>query len=254
MSTLVLKLIACGTMLIDHTAYVLAFTGRMEGYHALYVLLRLIGRVAFPIFGFQIVQGAMYTRNKVRYALRLLIFGLISEAPFDLAFSGTFWDPTYQNVYFTLVLGLLCVYVIQWGSRLPGKKVWLGWGAAFFCTMVLGALAEFLLLTDYGFAGVLMIAVMGVLAAPMGKVRYLVRSEYFFQMFVSAFAIALLVLFTNSAELTALLALVPIYFYNGQQKLKTRLGRILVYIYYPLHLTILGLIFVWPKISSLYIK
>ena len=253
MTTLVLKLIAYLSMLIDHTAVSLYITGRMRDMMTLYRVMRGIGRIAFPIFCFQLVQGAMYTKNKAKYLLRLLIFAVISEVPFDLALFGRLYKPDYQNVFFTLLLGLVCVYTIQWGSRLPGKKVWLGWGAALSVTGAAGALAEYVVLSDYGWAGVFMIAIMGILAAPLPRIRMLVRSEYFFQMFISAFGIAACILLTNHLESFALLALIPIYFYNGVQGIASRRVRLLLYAFYPLHLMILGLVFVWPLVRSLYL-
>lgn len=253
MTTLVLKLIAYFTMLIDHTAVSLWITGRMREMYTLYRVMRGIGRIAFPIFCFQLVQGAMYTKNKKKYLLRLLLFAVISEVPFDLALFGRLYKPGYQNVFFTLLLGLICVYVIQWGSRLPGKKVWLGWGAAVLTTGAAGLLAEYVVLSDYGWAGVFMIAIMGILAAPLRRIRYLIRSEYFLQMFVSAFGIAACILLTNSTESFALLALIPIYFYNGVQGITSKRMRLLLYVFYPLHLAVLGLVFVWPLVRSLYL-
>ena len=253
MTTLVLKIIAYLSMLIDHTAVSLWISGNMHGMYTLYRVMRGIGRIAFPIFCFQLVQGAMYTKSKGRYLLRMVIFALISEVPFDLALTGKLWDPTGQNVFFTLALGLPVIYVIQWGSRLPGKKALLGWLLSGLAAFACGFIAEKWLLTDYGWAGVFMIAVMGILAAPMEKVRFLVRSEQFFQMFVSAFGIAVCILLTNSLESLALLALIPIYFYNGKQGIPSRTVRTALYLFYPMHLLLLGLIFIWPLVKGRYL-
>lgn len=80
-----LKIIAVITMLIDHIAYVLQiYSYSYSTYH----IMRIIGRIAFPIFAFMIAEGAKHTRDIRKYLLRLLIFAFISEVPFDLAFDG----------------------------------------------------------------------------------------------------------------------------------------------------------------------
>ena len=72
-----------------------------------------IGRMAFPIFAFQIAEGFVHTSNFKKYALRLLGFAIITEIPFNLFYSSRFINPYHQNVLFTLLLGLLAIYVID---------------------------------------------------------------------------------------------------------------------------------------------
>lgn len=106
-----LKLIAVITMLIDHIA---ACVIDSSVYPLTYSLMRSIGRIAFPIFCFMIVEGYYHTRDVKKYIARLLIFGFISEIPFDLAMTGS---PGlafgHQNVFFTLALGLLVVWIVD---------------------------------------------------------------------------------------------------------------------------------------------
>ena len=134
-----LKWIAIITMLIDHigAAYFepLIFgefgpaPDRIMGLTAwhFYEVLRCIGRIAFPIFIFLLVEGFTYTGDRKKYALRLGLFCLISEIPFDLAFQPTdldIWknlsllnrdsfEYTYQNVFFTLLIGFLTIWVMD---------------------------------------------------------------------------------------------------------------------------------------------
>jgi len=96
-----LKMIAAVTMLIDHVGYI---------FFPQYVLLRIIGRISFPIFAFLIVEGFMHTRDVKKYIFRMIIFALITEIPFDFAFYGTFnWG--HQNVLVTFLLALVAMYI-----------------------------------------------------------------------------------------------------------------------------------------------
>ena len=125
MTSLVLKLIAVTSMLIDHTAVALQLCGRLP-YGELYKALRAIGRIAFPLYGFMIAVGARHTANKFRYALRMFVTLLLAEIPFDMALFGTlqregglagfyaYFVNGHQNVYFTLLCGLLTVFIMQW--------------------------------------------------------------------------------------------------------------------------------------------
>ncbi|MCH5341052.1 MAG: conjugal transfer protein TraX [Acetatifactor sp.] len=126
------KLVGIITMLIDHFAAAVLLRymyagGWSDRMYALYTILRLVGRLGFPIFCFLLVEGFEKTRSKTKYALRLLLFALISEVPFDLAFSAKVLEFGYQNVYFTLFLGLLalCAYDYLDNHKLPIVAQWL---------------------------------------------------------------------------------------------------------------------------------
>ena len=122
-----LKMIAVITMLIDHVAagvlgryltmYALDSTPGAIDYNTLWIIyevMRGIGRVAFPIYCFLLVEGFTHTKSVGKYSLRLLLFAFVSEVPFDLLFNGKVVDLSYQNVFFTLWIGLLVMWGFQW--------------------------------------------------------------------------------------------------------------------------------------------
>ena len=155
-----LKLIACITMLIDHIGATLALRMlqsmpvRNEQYGLLvdiYYTLRIIGRVAFPIYCFLLVEGACRTRNPKRYGLRLFVGMLLSEIPFDLAFSyrgHVLFDWNSNSVMVTLLLGFCMIEAMK---RLNG----IGKTAV---VLPFYLLAEWMH-TDYAGLGILIIAV-----------------------------------------------------------------------------------------------
>ena len=134
-----LKGIACALMFIDHIGAVvlryLIFSGvwtrakevpfSLSPPDALYVVCRLIGRCAFPLFLFLLVEGAAHSRSRLLYALRLFLFGLLSEIPFDLGISHTLVNWKRQNVMFTLFLSLLSVSAFQWAEEKKRELVYM---------------------------------------------------------------------------------------------------------------------------------
>ena len=132
-----LKLCACALMTFDHTAAV---------FFPQNLLLRIPGRPAFVIFAFLLAQGAMRTENFRRYALRLFWFGILSEAPFDFALHGGV-NPSFQNVYPTLLTGLLLIGALSRTCGLFQRAL-----------LLFGAMAANALLHgDYGPLGVCLI-------------------------------------------------------------------------------------------------
>ncbi len=108
--------------------------------------MRAIGRAAFPIFAFLLAQGMLHTRSRKRFILRLAVFALLSELPFDLAFYGVAFYPHHQNVFFTLCLGAVCIALVDHGGRAFGL----------FAILATALLAQ-LLYTDYAALGVMTI-------------------------------------------------------------------------------------------------
>ncbi len=214
-----LKIIAMVTMLIDHIgAAVLArmvIAGNV-GLYDVYHVLRLIGRVAFPIFCFLLVEGFCYTRDAKKYAIRLCLFALLSEVPFDLAFASKVLEFEYQNVFFTLAIGLLTIMAYKKVEDSAIDNPMTKWFLQ-LAVAVAGGLTAELLRTDYGMLGVVVIVAF-----------YALRSNRFFQI------VAGCILFMEN--MTAWLAFVPVWFYNGTRGLRVKW---LFYVFYPAHLLIL---------------
>lgn len=126
-----LKLVAIFSMLIDHTAAtILERMLARENYndeflYQIYSIMRYIGRLAFPIFCFLLLEGMVHTHNKYKYAIRLAIFALISEIPFDLAFNNKLIYTGSQNVFFTLLIGLLVMIGFETLKDKWNNKKWL---------------------------------------------------------------------------------------------------------------------------------
>lgn len=221
-----LKMVAIITMFIDHTgATVLRailqqpdIAGSLEKramWTDIYNLSRDIGRLAFPIFCFLIVEGFCHTRSVQKYALRLFLFALISELPFDLALKGSWYFPAKQNVYFTLFIGLLVLWAIAFLTENVTRRLYLA-----LPPILLGMWLANYIDTDYNFKGVLLIAIL-----------YLMKSSRLYQCMGGAAAVAW--------ELPAPLAFLPVYLYNGT---RGRQMKYFFYWFYPVHLMLLYLI------------
>lgn len=227
----VLKWIAIITMLIDHTAVALIENGifvssslsltgeQWRSWYMIYWIMRLIGRLGFPIFCFLLVEGFCHTRNVKKYMLRLGIFALISEVPFDLACFRSVFYPSYQNVYFTLLIGVATLCGIKYFEGESIKNRFLR-----ILSLLAGLAAAYVLRTDYNMFGVLLI-----------EVLYLFREQ---EVKRDIFA-GIVLLCSSLTEITALLVFIPMHFYNGQ---RGRQMKYFFYVFYPAHLLILGLI------------
>lgn len=247
MDSFTLKMIAIIAMLIDHIGAIFIPESDPK-YQVLYIVFRCIGRLAFPIFCFLIVEGFYHTRNVKKYLTRLGIFALISEIPFDLAFyqyhfhtdvtvdlgnfiSGNsmkfiFRLLSNQNVFITLFLGLLMIYVMDHvDKKYEGKIFQLN---LYNALITLGFCAIAILFSsDYSFRGILLIAAF-----------YLFRGSNS----LCGFSIFLILGFLTGDfvfGLCATLAIIFIIFYNSK---KGKDAKYFFYIFYPAHLFLLYLI------------
>lgn len=228
-----LKIIAIITMFIDHIGAALLEQGFTFGMsqeqfkneigidlQQLDIILRMIGRVAFPIFCFLLVEGFLHTHNVKKYALRLLAFCAISEIPFDLAFFGRF-NIRYQNVFFTLFLGLIVLII---SKKLEDRVKGILGIAGQILIMVIGACCAEMLHTDYGAFGVYFIFIL-----------YFLRNQKILRTIIGCISI----LGEGVWEITAPLAFIPIHFYNGKRGINL---KYIFYLFYPIHLIVLYMI------------
>lgn len=256
-SSAVLKNIAVVTMLIDHIGAVIvtrlliqnglyeamgsqetyaAWLGQNGGMYGTYMAMRIIGRFAFPIYCFLLVEGFQKTHDVKKYLGRMFLFALLSEVPFDLALSGKVWYMEYQNVFFTLLIGLLVIAGLQlveqrFAGTEAGKK---------FLRVVLGAVIilagcalALLLKTDYNFKGVMAIVVL-----------YLFRKRKKAQIWAGVIVFLLM----DGLEMIAALSFILIWFYNGT---RGKQNKYFFYFFYPVHLLLLWLICVAIGIAGI---
>ena len=233
-TTMVLHLLAMAFMLCDHL-WGTVVPGNDW--------LTCIGRIAFPIFAFLIVEGYFHTKNLKKYVGRLLLFAVLSEIPFNLAMGSRLFYPIHQNVLWSFLISL---GLIHWNEKVKEKKLWLRCLTA-CATLLIGAAVGLVTMVDYYHAGILtvlafyffrgkkwwcyvgqllclwyinveMLGGFGYEVQLFGQTRFLMRQGF------------------------ALLALIPIWLYRGKQGYHSKWLQYVYYGFYPLHLPILGII------------
>lgn len=230
-----LKLIACAAMLIDHIGYEILYPLYSMStvvhepglLYNIYLLCRCIGRLAFPIFAFLLVEGIHHTRDRKKYALRLALGAVMSELPYNLMVSGQLlWRQ--QSVMWTLLLGFLGVLAMEKCRSLAWKPV----------AMLPFALLAALLMTDYGWAGVVLIALFelsremyhpNVVRLGGMIVLFHYMSSYVFQ--IGGFSVPMQVL--------GALAMLFIANYDGRKLTRSKAAQWAFYLFYPVHMLLL---------------
>lgn len=222
---IMLKMIACVTMLADHLGY--AFFHQP---YELYVALRVIGRLAFPIYCFLITEGVSYTKNPWKYLLRLGILALLSEPGFDLMCYGQL-TLAKQSVMVTLIMGTGMCIIMQ---KLP--KFWMKPFVVIPFYLVMPYLHA-----DYGANGILMIALFMLTRELPWKDLWRTLLFGLLCLYMGGWGVKLLG-FTIPAQWFAFFAIVPILLYSGQ---KGRANKWLIRgmnLFYPVHLAIIAAI------------
>ena len=236
-----LKLIALITMFIDHIGAVVIERYLREvgglNYSAselteifdltslivvVYLVLRLIGRISFPIFAFLLVEGFLHTKSIIRYALRLFVFALISEIPFDLALRGKVCDWGYQNVLWTFLIGLASVWCIDHIHKNTKGAVDIILRLLISATAMVAA---WYMNTDYNLVGVLCVILI-----------YWFKTTSYSGMIMGCIPL----IFSNILEIPVIVTIPLIGKYNGERGnlFKTRYFS---YFFYPAHFAVLYL-------------
>lgn len=268
MSSLALRAVAVFLMLLDHIGYA---TGNAS--------LRIVGRISLPIFAFLIANGFRHTRSVPKYALRLLVFALISEIPYDLYFNGgritllvwgrTFPHPQLDNIFFTLFLGLCFLWLRDtYKKHLPRFA-----SLCSVATLLILSFGNAYISADYGVLGVFWVALFGIF--DVQKIRHrlplcvgavVLASWKLVSKTVSSWLLAAIgfsadgipvlsaffpggaIGFMDRIQPFAVLSMLLILFYNGQSGMPKSpvLRRILqyaFYVFYPLHILIISWVF-----------
>lgn len=233
-----LKLIASLTMLIDHIGAVLVYSLYLSAWNAgdyiqsnrmaeLYQIMRIIGRIAFPIYCFLLVEGFHYTRDVKKYVTRLAIGMVLSEIPFDLCFSG-YIDWTSSSVMVTLLLGCLMMAGMK---GMPGLWKLLAIPPFYGIAEWLG--------TDYAGHGIVLIA---MLALTKGLPREKLWRTLGFVVFLWFGVTVQLGPVEIPMELFGLIGLIPMFCYDGRKLTHSKWVQWTFYLFYPVHLFVLWLI------------
>ena len=210
LNTFTLKIIAIVSMLVDHIGHI---------FFPEVMIFRIIGRISFPIFAYVLVEGIHYTKDITKYMLRLGIFALLSEIPYDLAIMGSVLEFSHQNVFFTLFFAVLMFWAYKKIEH-HGLKT-----GALVVIFLLGIFVCQYLNTDYCDIGILLIFAF-----------YMYRDKKVGRLVLAG---ALFLGLTGGLQLYALLALPLIALHNGEQGPKM---KSFFYLFYPAHLLILYIV------------
>ena len=206
--------------------------------------LTCVGRLAFPIFAFMLVEGYFHTRNLKKYVGRLLLFAVISEIPFNLALGSSLFYPIHQNVLWSFLISIGLIY---WNER-AGKtgKIWKS-VAVGILSVILGYLVGLLTMVDFYHAGILTVLVFYFFRQRKwwGYIGQLLCLWYINVEMLGGLSYEWQVLGETvwvSQQSFALLALIPIWLYRGRQGPHSKVLQYTYYAFYPVHLLVLGLV------------
>ena len=208
-------------MLIDHTNKALIYPNLNGGrLNTVSDIFDIIGRIAFPIFAFLLVEGFFKTRSRAKYLVTLLVFGVISEVPFDLFTTKQFFEPNWNNIMFTLALVLVTIWMIDVLKKKMEKFPKILWFLLSFVILAVMCLIAAIVSLDYDYHAILI--------------------GYFYYIFHGRELIAIPFNFLSMyKEPWALLGFGLVLTYNGE---RGKQNKLINYLFYPVHLLILGLL------------
>lgn len=221
-----LKLIAMFCMFIDHFY--------KFGIIPENIIFKIIGRIAFPIFVYCVAEGAYHTKHRARYLLTMFLFAVLSEIPFDLMAYNRFIYMGHQNVMWTFFLGLLAVFladcaVEKLGPNNRNRIIWHYMFATLF------GMAALIYGTDYHFVGVFCIVQIYLF-----KVFSTGEKKFKYHTLLYLAGANMILAIEDTTQLFGLLALIPIWFYNGERGSKKTIWKFF-YLVYPLHMLLIYL-------------
>ncbi len=215
-----LKLIACITMFIDHVGAV---------FFPYQYWLRIIGRLAFPIYCFLLVQGSRYTHDSKRYGLRLAIGAVLSEFSFDYLFFGGV-TLAHQSVMVTLLIGFVMLQWLKYVKKLGPVGSVLPLAVCFLAAEALN--------TDYGGWGIAMIWLLAVTGENWSGWLLRLAGLAAVGLLMNSFKLSLGPI-RVPVQLFAVFSLIPIFLYSGKKLTRSKFAQTAFYLFYPAHLTFL---------------
>jgi len=215
-----LKYLAFVSMLTDHVNNALIIPMLDGEGFLLYLsnIFSILGRIAFPIFVFFIVEGFFKTGSRRKYLLTLLVFGVISEVPFDMFTSKVFYNPNWNNMMFTLALCLMSIWIIDSLKKKISSKIL--WYIISVFIMAFFGILSMLLSLDY-------------------DIHAIVVAYIFYIFYDKPILGAGLGYISIIKELYSFLGFAMTLTYNGK---RGRQYKWLNYLFYPLHILILGIL------------
>lgn len=209
--------------------------------------LTCIGRIAYPVFAFMIVEGYTHTHNLRRYILRIFLWACLSEIPFNIMYGGSAFYPYHQNVLWTFLLSLVLIILIEKCKErfkpIPATLLSVGIAAV-------GAILGYAAMTDYYGVGVLTVLLFYFFRGQNWKSRLVqVVGMYILNVELLGGYCYAFQIFGHDVELVqqglALLSLLPIRLYKGRQGVHNKVFQYTCYAFYPVHMVILILIRNW---------